>query len=308
MLLDGTREFATVKYLMTSVAALTLYDYMLILDDEIRYIWRGRKSWIFYLYVQNRILLVGYQLWQIYFLSSPRKSETLCRVSYNVQVISFMIFLLSSDTFIVLRVYAITFRNKRLAVYFGTLILARFTIGLVAAFIKPPTILEFPLVPVDAFNQCATIVNLHLMLIPSSLGTAFELSAFLVIAWYTYRNKSALKFSALVRTIISEATIYFLVMIALQTYIQLSLSIMQGPDQELSFLAYGLITPILTMRFAVSLKRSADPEAGQGWRVAHFSSANFTNSSPATQVAAVRDNIEMGHLILPSGRMRTSGP
>ena len=54
-----------------------------------------------------------------------------------------------------------------------------------------------------------------------------ELSAFLVIAWYTYRNKAALKFSALVRTIASEATMYFLVMVAVQTYIQMSLSLMK---------------------------------------------------------------------------------
>ena len=58
-------------------------------------------------------------------------------------------------------------------------------------------------------------------------GVHSELSAFLAIALYTYRNKSALKFSALVRTIVSEATIYVLVMVAVQTYIQISLSVMK---------------------------------------------------------------------------------
>jgi hypothetical protein len=38
---------------------------------------------------------------------------------------------------------------------------------------------------------------------------------------------SALKFSALVRTIVAEATIYFLAMIVAQTYVQLSLNLMQ---------------------------------------------------------------------------------
>ena len=50
-----------------------------------------------------------------------------------------------------------------------------------------------------------------------------ELSAFLVIVWCTYREKSTLKFSALIRRIITEATIYFLAMVALQIYIQVSL-------------------------------------------------------------------------------------
>lgn len=50
-----------------------------------------------------------------------------------------------------------------------------------------------------------------------------EFSAFFVIIWYTYQNKSALKFSALVRTIAADATMYFLVMVAAQTYVQISL-------------------------------------------------------------------------------------
>jgi len=53
-------------------------------------------------------------------------------------------------------------------------------------------------------------------------GNYSEVSAFLVIVWYTYRNKSSLKLSALVRTIITDATIYFLAMVALQIYIQVS--------------------------------------------------------------------------------------
>jgi len=56
-------------------------------------------------------------------------------------------------------------------------------------------------------------------------GKRLESSAFLVIIWYTYRNKSTLKFSALIRTMVTEATIYFLAMVALQTYVQLSLSL-----------------------------------------------------------------------------------
>ena len=54
-----------------------------------------------------------------------------------------------------------------------------------------------------------------------------DISAFLVIVWYTYYHKSALKFSALIRTIVTEATIYFLAMIALQMYVQLSLNFMK---------------------------------------------------------------------------------
>jgi len=52
-----------------------------------------------------------------------------------------------------------------------------------------------------------------------------ELSAFVVVAWCAYRNVNTLKFSAVVRTIVAEATIYFLAMVALQIYIQLSFAL-----------------------------------------------------------------------------------
>jgi len=71
-------------------------------------------------------------------------------------------------------------------------------------------------------------------------GVHLELSAFLAIAFYTYRNKSAFKFSALVRTIASEATINFLAMVAVQTYIQISLSVMEV--KSLSWFPLRLVT------------------------------------------------------------------
>ena len=84
-------------------------------------------------------------------------------------------------------------------------------------------------------RSCAGSNCRHLNLRIADYEVHLELSAFLVIVWYTYRNKSALKFSALVRTIAAEATVYFLVMVTAQVYIQLSLSLMEV--YSLSFLA-----------------------------------------------------------------------
>ena len=52
-----------------------------------------------------------------------------------------------------------------------------------------------------------------------------ELSAFLVIAFYAYRNRGTLRFSALLYTIAAESTVYFLAMVAAQVYIQLSFNL-----------------------------------------------------------------------------------
>jgi len=70
-------------------------------------------------------------------------------------------------------------------------------------------------------------------------GELPEISAFLSIVWYTYHIRSSLKFSVLIRTIVTEATIYFLAMVAMQTYVLLSLIFMEV--YPLSHLPYFVI-------------------------------------------------------------------
>ena len=52
-----------------------------------------------------------------------------------------------------------------------------------------------------------------------------DLSAFLIIAWCAYRIANSLQITVLIRTIVAEATIYLLAMVALQVYIQLSFAL-----------------------------------------------------------------------------------
>ena len=72
-----------------------------------------------------------------------------------------------------------TFRNKLLAVYFGVLALARLVGTLVTWLIKPPVYIDFPKIPVDAFNLCgtSTIADRHLKAILNSIGTAYGASS-----------------------------------------------------------------------------------------------------------------------------------
>ena len=61
-------------------------------------------------------------------------------------------------------------------VYFGILMLARLAMSLTTAVFKPPMFVDLLPVPVDAFNMCLPVVDLRLMVIPSSLGSAFGAS------------------------------------------------------------------------------------------------------------------------------------
>ena len=63
------------------------------------------------------------------------------------------------------------------------------------------------------------------------------------------------------------------------------------------------------MRFAISLKRSADPDGGQEWQLTHFSSVGFGGGTgPDVQVSPIRDNIEMDAIDPPNEQIRTHWP
>jgi len=55
------------------------------------------------------------------------------------------------------------------------------------------------------------------------------------------------------------------------------------------------LNPLLTLRFAVSLKRSADSDGGQKWQLKHFSTIDISASypSPDAQVSSVHEDIEL---------------
>ena len=72
-----------------------------------------------------------------------------------------------------IRIYAITFGNNILAVYFGTLALARLAMSLATSFIKTPAVVALPPVPLDVFDLCGVVAHLRFKLVPNSLATAF---------------------------------------------------------------------------------------------------------------------------------------
>ena len=55
-------------------------------------------------------------------------------------------------------------------------------------------------------------------------GASIEVSAFTIVVWYTYRNRSMLKLMVLVRTIVTQASIWFIGIIIAHIYIQANFS------------------------------------------------------------------------------------
>ncbi|KAF9780093.1 hypothetical protein BJ322DRAFT_1165342 [Thelephora terrestris] len=208
-----------------SGAALALYDYFLMFNDEIRYVWKGRKSWLFCIYILYRALLIGYHSWRVFVIintlppwdSDYYNVKRLMPISsrhyvdtHFIQPILFAAFLFFSDIFVTLRIYAISCRNKIFTTYIAALAIARLSTSLTLVGFSDElvdSILDSP------WYKIATV----------SVGTALEISAFAIIVWYTYRNRGMLKFLPLVRTIVMQAGVWFIAIVVTQIYVQASL-------------------------------------------------------------------------------------
>ena len=63
------------------------------------------------------------------------------------------------------------------------------------------------------------------------------------------------------------------------------------------------------MRFAISLKRAANPDGGQEWRLEHFSAVKFDSGpSSGTEESIDCEHIEMDPLEPPNDRQKTYDP
>ena len=55
-------------------------------------------------------------------------------------------------------------------------------------------------------------------------SSRLDVSVFAIVVWYTFRHTNMFKFSALLRTMLAQATVYIIAIIIMQIYIQVSLS------------------------------------------------------------------------------------
>ena len=56
---------------------------------------------------------------------------------------------------------------------------------------------------------------------------SIEVSAFTIIVWHTYRSSHGLRLMALIRTIVIQASVWFIAIIITQIYVQVSFHYME---------------------------------------------------------------------------------
>ncbi|KAF9643936.1 hypothetical protein BDM02DRAFT_3191066 [Thelephora ganbajun] len=289
------------KYYATGVEALYFYDYFLTLQDEVEYAWQGKKTWLFYLFIlvhpnalrrmdecchQPDILQTGMIVREALTacIIADFHSPQVCDKTSILALVFFAWATLVAQVFLIVRIYALTRRNRIITGFFVMLTTAQSILG--AIFLASPdnAAIRLPEIKLEPFYICLFASNIRLESAYTSVSLAFDSCAFITIVVFAYRSLSPssvknFRFTGVVRTVVQDATIYFAVIFS--SHLILTMFIFFARDSLKLTPASGnnLFLPMMVSRLVLSLKKSVGPRSVAEWRVDHFSRIEATDVS-----------------------------
>lgn len=93
------------KYYALATGTVLFYDYFLTLEDEIKYAWSGKKSWVFWLFIINRYLPFFWEFWQFAVSYGPQSelSISVCNKTVFYSALIFVVCTLLAQVVLTLR-------------------------------------------------------------------------------------------------------------------------------------------------------------------------------------------------------------
>ncbi|KAF9649416.1 hypothetical protein BDM02DRAFT_3128379 [Thelephora ganbajun] len=278
VIMAGESILRAKRYIL-SFAFLWFWDYALTFKDEVNYAWKGKKSWAFALFLLNRYLPLPYLLWV--FLASywPGYSQKACDKTAFIEILFFGFTTIFAQTTLTLRVYAVTGKNKLLAVLLACISLAQFFFGCYQwamisekgflngraypLFFPTSSAMHWPPIHSDSFRLCffkeirvqeVTVVSLSLV---------YDLLAFVIVIWASRRpgGLGRSKIPTILDRIVRDATMYFLVIFTSHLVVECFILFAPPTYHLLPANSNSIFIPIMATRLMLSLKKAAD-EAG----------------------------------------------
>ncbi|KAF7433534.1 hypothetical protein PC9H_005491 [Pleurotus ostreatus] len=127
-------RFKTSTYIPVSSASLLAYDFLLTFADEIRYVWGSKWSVGKALYLLARYPLLFNLIVQLHRNAGHDVSDSECHTLFALTGYMYLFGVLAAEAILVLRVWALWQRSKRIAVTLAVMTVAGLAIGLTAVF------------------------------------------------------------------------------------------------------------------------------------------------------------------------------
>ncbi|KAF9790363.1 hypothetical protein BJ322DRAFT_380751 [Thelephora terrestris] len=243
---DGIGFDVTItKYGSLALGAVLFYDYLLTLQDEVRYVWGGKKSWVFCLFLTNRYVSLIYEVWVLVAFNfagytgkmSVQSQRTLfhqlkfdsCKETVRIQVAFFVYATLLAQVLFVAQVYALSGRNRKV-------LAAAFQICILDTSVT--------------FNARAAYTIFSLAYNVASLLTLLRLS------YLTCGPSST--WPVVLKTMIKDSALYFVVVFTSHSLGCLFMTLNASSVKTSSYAVVNVLIPVMVSRIVLNLRKSND--------------------------------------------------
>ncbi|KAF9645627.1 hypothetical protein BDM02DRAFT_3189531 [Thelephora ganbajun] len=295
------------------------YDYFLTLPDEIKYAWPGRKTWsesvrrlalsvltrpVFLVFIliysgslsdlavlqfaSSLFLVTRHSSFNILQPGSCRNTRIECNKTAFLEILSFFLCTLFAQVSLITRLYAVTLKKKRIAVFFSAITIAQSIVGMYTIVITArKQSQEIPGIPLQAYDPCVFTRSPHLELAYMSLSLFFDAMVFSVIVYVSLRTGLSLPGGqpSILRTIFEDSTVYFLVIFSSHLLSLIVLLATRPSLQLLPSLGNNVYGRTFILRLSPVLTMSASRGEKSGW----------TSDALSRTHARTVPQIEFGH-------------
>jgi len=256
------------KQVIVAVVCTWVYDYFLMLRDEIRCAWPGRKSPVFLLFLANRYWPLPYMIWLSVSTWSPSYTRSMCNHTAWLHSFYYTLVSVFAQMAITLRVYAVTGKNRWMGASLSMVTFAQFvfTMYLGVRFALEPA-LQFPDVPLEPFQLCVFNRWRPGELTSTAFSLLYDVLAFGIVV-HSSRQRSrerAYGMPNILDRIVRDATMYFMVIFTSHLLLIFFELFAPDPMQLLPASANSALVPLMATRLMLSLKRAAGPTDTTLW-------------------------------------------
>jgi len=254
-------DIISTKYYALATCAILFYDYFLTLADEIKYIWIGKQSWIFWLFFFNRYFPMTWQLWRLGVEYSPQSQldTEICHKTAWYSLIVFVLCTLVAQVVLTIRIYAVTMKNGFIVMAFAVITTSQFVLGMCAIILAAGKEGQpLPQIPLDAYHVCIFVRHQHIEVAYTSISLVYDFLAFFLFVFLAKRSKAErLEVPMILDIIAEDAAWYFLVIFPAHLILVFTLSLARPSIQLLPASGTIVFLSVMVSRIILSLKKSA---------------------------------------------------
>ncbi|KAF9780549.1 hypothetical protein BJ322DRAFT_1112540 [Thelephora terrestris] len=278
-LVQGGQDITSIKstqYYWVALATLLFYDYFLTLRDEVRYAWKGEKSWASAIFFLVRIVdpprassiseLIPH-IEQVYTDCLRNMGYCVCNKSAFIEILFFVWCTLIAQIVLNLRLYAITMKSVIVTGFFACITASQLALGIYwtnLAANAPAQ--QLPPIHLMAYQLCIFTRHRKVEMAYTAMSLAYDFLAFLVIvALAVGSTNGGFKMPHILRTIVRDSTVYFLIIFTSHLVLEMTLLLARLNLQLLPAIGNIVYLPIMIGRLMLSLKKAVDNSQASEW-------------------------------------------